>query len=237
MDANLRRLAPLSGVIAVVLYVIANIIGMSDSPDFAGTPQEIGEWYSDKKDEILVGGFFGIVSVPFFIWFAACLRTAIARVEGGATRLASTAFGASIAAITAGTAGLVVTAMGALRFDEQDAISPDVATVYYDAGQILGFAAVPALFAAALLATAVASLRYRAILPVWLAYLTIVLAIIDLIPPISWLGTLIGILWVLVVSVLLYTQRVTEEPGLAGPGVTATPPPATAPPGGGTTAA
>ena len=90
----------------------------------------------------------------------------------------------------------------------------------------------PAAAAAALAATAVASLRYKAILPAWLAYLSIVLAIIDVIPPISWLGALLGILWVLVVSILLYVQRVTEEPGVARPGRAATPPPAT-PTGGG----
>ena len=216
MDPSMSRFAPLAGVVFVVLYVIANIVGMSDSPDFAGTPQEITEYYTDKKDEILIGGFIGVISVPFFIWFAGALRSAIARVEGGTTRLASTAFGASIAAVAAGVAGLMVTAMGALRFDEQDAISPEVATVYYDIGQILGFAAVPALLAAGLFATALASLRYKAILPAWLAYLTIVLGIIDVIPPISWLGTLLGILWVLVVSILLYRQGATAEPTATG---------------------
>jgi hypothetical protein len=236
-DATLRRYAPLSGVIAVVLYVISNIVAMSDSPDFADNAREITEYYVDSKGEIIAGGLIGVVSVPFFIWFAASLRTAIARLEGGTTRLASTAFGASIAAITAGTAAVMVGVMGALRVDEQDIISPATATVYYDVSQILAFAAVPALFAAALFATALASLRYRAILPVWLAYATIVLGILDLIPPISWLGTLIGILWVLVVSIMLYLQGATvgsgEAPARAAT-APATPPP---PPGGGPAAA
>jgi hypothetical protein len=238
MDANLRRLAPLSGVIFVALYVIATIIGMSDSPDFAGTSQEITEYYVDKKDEILVSTVIAAIATPFYIWFLGCLRSAIARVEGGTTRLASTAFGAGIAAGAAGVGGVMVNAMGALRVDEQDAIAPATATAYYDIGQILAFAATPALIAAGLAATAVAALRYRAILPAWLAYLTIVLAIIDVIPPISWLGILIGLVWILVVSGLFYTQHVADRVGVVGPEApapapAAAPPPPAPPPGGG----
>ena len=236
MDATLRRLAPLSGVIFVVLYVIGSIIGMSDSPDFAGSSQEITEYYTDSKDEILVATVIAAIATPFYIWFLGCLRSAIARVEGGTTRLASTAFGAGIAAGAAGVAGVMVNAMGALRIDEQDTIAGPTATAYYDIGQILAFAATPALLAAGLVATAVASLRYRAILPAWLAYVTIVLAIIDVIPPISWLGTLLGLVWVLVVSGIFYTQHVADEVGIVGPKApapAAAPPPPTPPPGGG----
>ena len=212
MDATLRRLAPLTGIIFVALYVISTVVGLEGSPDFAGTPEEISSYYVDKQDEILIGTVIAAIATPFFLWFAGCLRSAIARVEGGTARLASTAFGASVAALALGVGSVMVNAMGALRVDEQGEISPDVATAYFDIGQILGFAAVPAAIAAGLAATAVAALRYRAILPAWLAYLTLVLALVDVIPPISWVGTMVGLLWVLVVSVLLYVQRVGEEP-------------------------
>jgi hypothetical protein len=236
-DAALRRFAPLSGVIFVVLYVISTIIGLSDSPEFPGTSEEITEYYTDKKDEILIAGVIAAIATPFYIWFLGCLRTAIARVEGGTTRLASTAFGAGIAAGAAGVAGVMVNIMGALRVDEEDVIAPATATAYWDIGQILAFAAVPALIAAGLVATALASLRYRAILPAWLAYLTFVLAIVNVIPPISWIGTFISVLWLLVVSIMLYLQGATvgsgEAPARAAT-TPATPPP---PPGGGPAAA
>jgi hypothetical protein len=237
MGASLARYAPLSGVVFVVLYVVSTIIGLSDSPDFPGTSQEITEYYTDKKDEIFVATVIAAVATPFYIWFLGCLRSGIARLEGGTTRLASTAFGAGIAAGAAGIGGVMINLMGALRIDEEGAIDPATATAYWDISQVLGYAAVPALIAAGLIATGLASLRYRALLPAWLAYLSFVLAIINVIPPISWLGTLIGVLWVLVVSILLYVQRVTEEPGVPGPGVTATPPPTTTPPTGGGAAA
>lgn len=212
MDATLKRLAPLTGVVFVVLYVIATAVGGDGAPDFAGPADEVVAYYSDSTDQILFGAVVGAISTPFFLWFAGCLRSAIARVEGGTTRLASTAFGSAVAALSLGVAGTMVNAMAALRVDEQGEISPDAAATYFDIGQILSFAAVPAAIAAALAATAVASLRYKAILPAWLAYGSLALAVVDVIPPISWAGTLVGLVWVLVVSVLLYTQRVTEEP-------------------------
>jgi hypothetical protein len=227
MDATLRRYAPLSGAIFAVLYFVSILIGMSDSPEFADTEREIASWYVDSKDEILVGLVIGIVSAPFYVWFLGCLRTAIARVEGGNTRLASTAFGAGVASLALVIAGIVITAMGALRVEEQDAIGLQAAAVYYDIGQVVAFSGAAAAAAATLAATALASLRYRAILPVWLAYLTFVLALLDIIPPISWAGFLIGLLWTLVVSILLFVQRVTDE---AAPAATAPPPPAAPPP-------
>jgi hypothetical protein len=216
MDATSRRLVPLSGVVFVALYVLSMVIGFSDSPDFAGPPEEVAQYYADKKDEILMSTVLAAISAPFFIFFAGCLRTAIARVEGGTNRLAATAFGSSIAAVALGIGGVMVNAMAALRIDEQGEIPPEVATAYFDIGQILGFAAVPAAFAAALAATAIASLRYRAVLPAWLAYLTLILALVDVIPPISWIGTMVGILWVLVVSVLLYRQGAGEDDAAPG---------------------
>jgi hypothetical protein len=84
--------------------------------------------------------------------------------------------------------------------------------VFFDLTSILFGAAAPAAFAAKLLATAVASLRYRALLPAWLAVVTIVLAIVNVIPPISWVGMLISLLWIAIVSGLLYAQRATVEP-------------------------
>ena len=218
MDATARRLAPLTGVVFVALYVIASIIGLEGSPDFAGTPEEISTFFVDQQDEILISTVIASFSAPFFLWFAACLRSAIARAEGGTARLASTAYGASVAALALGIGGVFVTAMGALRVEEQGEISPELAAAYFDIGQILSFGALPAAIAAGLAATAIAALRYRAVLPVWLAYLTLVLAVVDLIPPISWIGTLVGIPWVLVVSVLLYGQRAGEDlPAPAGP--------------------
>jgi hypothetical protein len=233
MDATLRRLAPLTGIGFVVLSVFAIIIGLSDSPDFAASEREIVDFYADNKDEILIATIAITVSAPFYIWFLGCVRSAIARAEGGTTRLASTAFGAGVASLALWLAGWLINAMGALRLDENDTIGAQTATAYWDIGQILAFAAVGAAAAGLLAATAIASLRYKAILPAWLAYITIVIAIVDVIPFISFIGIFLGLLWILVVSVMLYVQRVGEGDA---PAAAAPPPPAApAPPPPGST--
>lgn len=233
MDATLRRLAPLTGIGFVVLSVFAIIIGLSDSPDFAASEREIVDFYADNKDEILIATIAITVSAPFYIWFLGCVRSAIARAEGGTTRLASTAFGAGVASLALWLAGWLINAMGALRLDENDTIGAQTATAYWDIGQILAFAAVAAAAAGLLAATAIASLRYKAILPAWLAYITIVIAIVDVIPFISFIGIFLGLLWILVVSVMLYVQRVGEGDA---PAAAAPPPPAApAPPPPGST--
>lgn len=212
MDTALRRLAPLTGVVFVALYVASSLVAGGGSPEFAAPGDEVAAYYADNETQILVGAVLAAIGAPFFLWFAGCLRTAIARVEGGPTRLASTAFGGGVAALAVGTAGVMIHAMGAFRVREQGEIGAEVATAYFDVGQILAYAAVPAASAAALAATAVAALRYRAILPAWLAWLTLAIALVAVAPPYAWIATLAAVGWVLVVSLLLYQQRVAEEP-------------------------
>ena len=206
-----QGLAALAGVVFVALFVVSSLIGLSDSPDFAGPRDEIATFYADKKDEIQIATVLAAISVPFFIWFAGRVRSAIAKVEGGTARLASIAYGAAIAAVATGIAGTMVNAMGSLRVDEQGEIAADTATAYFDIGNILSFAATTAAVAATLFDTGLAVLRYKAILPAWFACITIVLGIVDVIPPISWASMMIGVLWVLIVSVMLYVSRAGEH--------------------------
>lgn len=212
MDETLRRVAPLTGIGAVALFVIASIVAMVDSPDFAGSAQEIATYYVEEKNSVLTGATLIAISAPLFAWFFGSLRAGIARAEGGPGRLASTAFGAGIGTLTLIVGGWMITAMGALRADEDGQIGLEAATVFFDISNILIGAGAPALMAATLLATAIASLRYKALLPSWLAVITIVVAIVDVIPPISFAGLALSMLWILIVSVLLYVQRVTVEP-------------------------
>jgi uncharacterized protein (DUF58 family) len=61
-----------------------------------------------------------------------------------------------------------------------------------------------------LAATALVILRYGA-LPRWLAWVSLVLALILAIVPIGWLGVIIGLpLWTLVTAVVLYTRAPQE---------------------------
>jgi hypothetical protein len=60
--------------------------------------------------------------------------------------------------------------------------------------------------------TAIAILRTR-LLPVWWAWISLVIAVVLLIPPIGWAAIIFGMpIWILVTSVLLYRRPVAGRP-------------------------
>lgn len=207
MDQTLKRIAPLTGVAFVALYVISAILVFGDAPGLAdGEVEDIVAYYSDKKDSIVVGTLLVTFSAPLFLWFSGCLRSAIARAEGGSGRLAATAFGGAAAATAVGVSAPLINLMGVLRVDETGSIDPATATALFDISYVLFAAAAQAAAATLLLATAVAALRYRAVLPRWLALVTIPIGVAMLIPAVGLVALFVALGWVVIVSVLLYQE-------------------------------
>jgi hypothetical protein len=136
----------------------------------------------------------------------------------GATRLGS-------AAALAGAIGMaamfhlydVVNLAAAFRADEDGTINPDVAAALSDLGfTALGVAATS--FAALwIAATGVAGLRTGA-LPAWLCWISLVLAVGLLIAPIAFIFLLGVMLWILIGSVILWTQPTPPARAAAAPG-------------------
>jgi hypothetical protein len=210
MDATLKRFSPLSGVVFVALYVAGTIVSMKDSPDFAGDSASIQTYFENQSEWIICGGVLGLIALPFWFLYLGNLRSAIAKAEGGAERLAATVFAAGAAAAAVGGAGLGIGIMGAFRAGDEGTIDPAVATVMWDASQVLTYTATAALLSAFALAFGVASFRYGAVIPKWLGAVSIVFAVLFVIPPISWAALLVGLIFTLIVSVLLFQQRAGE---------------------------
>jgi hypothetical protein len=210
MDATLKRYSPLSGVAFAVLYAVATIVGRKDSPDFAGDPASIQAYFEEYHGTIVFGGVLGLISLPFWFLYLGNLRSAIAKVEGGAGRLAATVFGAGVAAGAVGGAGIGLGVMGAYRAGDSGKIDPAVATVMWDASQVLTYTATAAVLSAFALAFGVASFRYGAVIPKWLGAVSVVFAVAFVIPPISWAALLLGVIFTLIVSVLLFQQNAGE---------------------------
>lgn len=211
LDQTLKRLAPLTGVAFVVLYVAAAVVAYGDAPDFADRDVDaIVTYYDEEKTSVLAGTLLVSLSAPLFLWWASCLRSGIARAEGGTGRLATVAFGSAAAAAAIGVSASLVNAMGAFRFEQADAIDPAAATVYFDISLVLFGAAAQIAAAAILLASGVAALRYRAVMPPWLALVSVVIGLAMLIPAVSYVALAAALLWVVGVSGLLYAQRAGE---------------------------
>ncbi len=205
-----ERLAPLTGVAAVVLWVVGAIVlfGPTDTDE----PAELLNAYREDDGRIAAGAFIFELGALFFLWFLGSLRSRLAWAEGGIARRAAIAFGAGLATAIC---LLLLTApdmTGAISQD--DDLSAPMASALSAVTDVF-FIGAELAAAVMLVAIALVALQTGA-LPRWLAWVSLVLALILVIPPIGWAGLLFLFpLWVLAVSLLLW--REAEEPAAPQP--------------------
>jgi hypothetical protein len=208
-----ERLAALSGLVAVALWVIGVVLEeVSNLP--GEDPNEILSWFQDESNTILSGAFIFMLGSLFFLIFIGALRVRLVRAESESAFLSAIAFGA----------GLVVVALtllipgpnlaGALAKDDLTPEAAQALTVVDDAF----FVAAELAAALLLVATGLAILRYGA-LPRWVAWISFLFALWLLIPPIGWAGLLVGVpLWTIIVAVLLWMRSGDESAAARAPG-------------------
>jgi hypothetical protein len=190
--------APLTGIAAVVLWVVGLLVGGDTTNKDKAT--EILAAVQDNENQILVSGFLVALGAAVFIWFLGTLRSRLLAAEGEPGRLSATAF-------AGGVAGAVCIALvpgpdmaAALSNDDIDASAASAMHNLTGAFFIGAEYLLPVL----LVATALAALRFGA-LPRWLAWVSLVIALVLLIGPIGWAALIFAFpLWVVVVSVLLW---------------------------------
>ena len=212
------RLAPVTGIAAVVLWVVGAVILFSDEPGSGASPEEIAAHFAENDGRLLLGAFLFMLGVAFFLWFVGTLRAVVARAEGGVGRVAGIVQAGGVAT-AAMLFGLVApTAAGALQVQNEDRDpSPQAADALANLGDGF-FVAAEVASIVLVAATAVAVLR-SGVLPRWAAWVSLLLAVWLVIGPIGWLGLLFGLpAWTLLVSVLLWMR---EEPVAAARGDTA----------------
>ena len=212
--ASWERYAPLTGVAAVVLWVIGVIIGESGGARPEDERAEnILAWYADNENTIITSELIYVLGVLFFIWFLGSLRSRLVAVEGGTGRVSSIAFGSGLLvalAMIIGAAALIQP-----TFADEGELSGEAAQAMSTLSDGM-FGVVEVTLIPMLVATALVILRHGT-LPRWLAWVSLLLALLLAIIPIGWLGVIFGFpLWVLVTSVLLY-MRSGGEPVAARP--------------------
>jgi hypothetical protein len=207
-----ERLAALSGLVAVALWVIGVVLEeVSNLP--GEDPNEILSWFQDESNTILSGAFIFMLGSLFFLIFIGALRVRLVRAESESAFLSAIAFGA----------GLVVVALtllipgpnlaGALAKDDLTPEAAQTLTVVDDAF----FVGAELAAALLLVATGLAILRYGA-LPRWVAWISFLFALWLLIPPIGWAGLLVGVpLWTIIVAVLLWMRSGDDSAAARAP--------------------
>jgi hypothetical protein len=198
-----ERLAALAGVVFIVFYVAAFLLGI----EVGNSDREILDYYASSSHRAKeLSSFFLIAGAALaLIVFTAAVRSLIRRPEQDTTMLGSLALAggtAQAALILAGNA--VSRGAGFASMDKDFHLDPNTRRYLEDIGYLLF---VSGALAGILLVVAVslAALRYG-LLPRWLAWAGFAVAVL-LPTAIAFLGFLIFLAWMLAVSVTLATRR------------------------------
>ena len=200
-----ERIAPLSGAVFVVLVVVAGLlVNKGDLPP----AEELQAFFTEEATRIQVAGYLGVLSAVFLIWFAGSVRYGLRPAEGDTGRLSAVAFGGG--AVGGGLVALVfsILAAGGNRGGADGGIGIDAATLTYDLyASVLGVA-LPVTLAALIGAASVVAFRTRT-WPTWLAWISGILAV-GSITPVSYIFSGLDVLWILTVSIWLFTKERTQ---------------------------
>jgi hypothetical protein len=220
MLVRFERWMPLTGVVAVVLWIVGVFVLESASPDGDASAFEILAYFDDDSTSIFAGSFLFALGTVFFVFFLGSLRAAFLAAEGQPGRLTAVAFAGGVGKAVFDMGVIGGTAAGAIAADESDDLTPQAAQslFFVDDAFFIGAEFMAVVFMAASGAVILTS----RVLPVWLGWLALVIALGLLVVPIGWAFLLFGVpLWVLLASVILFLRS-------SGLPATAT---ATAPPG------
>jgi hypothetical protein len=204
---RLERLAPLTGFIAVALWILGVfLLEKDDRPDGKDTAAFVA-WVEENDTSILAGAIIFGFGVLFFLWLLGSLRTALITAESGTGRLSSITFASGVAV----SISLMFTYLphAQAAFDHENTSDTAIEALVRVGDAFFGGAV---LFSIPMLtATALAVIRFGG-LPRWLAWFSLVIALIMAIPTLGFFGVVVGLpVWTLLVSVLLYRRVVPDS--------------------------
>jgi hypothetical protein len=214
MMTRYDRWLPLTGVVAVVLWIIGVFVFESAAPGGDASASEILAYFDEDSTSIFIGAFLFALGTAFFVWFLGSLRAAFLAAEAQPGRLTAVAFAGGVgkAVFDMGVVGAM--AAGALAADESDDLAPQTAQALFfvDDAFFIGAEFMALVFMSA----AGALILMRRALPAWLGWLALVIALGLLIVPIGWAFLLFGVpLWVLLASVTLFMRGPETPTGAA----------------------
>ena len=195
------RFAPLTGIVFVVLLILAFVVVEGETPDIDDSAQKITSFYHDDQGKHIAAVVLVALSTIFLTVFAVSLREFL-RVPGGSDFWPTVALVGGAVAV----AGFLVAAgIHLALIDGGDKnISPDamVALNAIDADDFFGFATPLGIM---LLGAGGATLRAGAALPKWMGWAAIVLFVVFFTPVGFAAFGLTGI-WIIIASVLMYQR-------------------------------
>ena len=203
-----ERVGPAAGIVAVLLTIVSILMTGSDMPDFIDDAESITGYYTDDPGKLIGGYVIDAFGTILLVVFAAAVYVRLGGVRRGA--LAPAAFGGAIAMCVMFMVYDVINLAISFRADEDGALGESAVLLNDLSFLAIGVGAT--MFAAVFVACAAWSALGSGVLPRWLCYVSFLLALGLLIAPISWAFLPILLLWVLVVSVLMWMTPSAAEP-------------------------
>jgi hypothetical protein len=199
MTDRWSRLAPLTGIVFAVLTVIAVFAG-GETPNTDAGPAKVIAYYTTHASEIETSSILVALGFLALVLFGGALRSYLRRTPAAEGLGSLVLAGAVLMAVGVfSTAGIEYGLAHELRH-----FGPQVAqTLNVLANELfLPILAGGFLFG---VCAGIAILRGAA-LPKWLGWIAIVLGIVTLIPPIGFFALFGFVIWVVIVSILMYLR-------------------------------
>lgn len=195
-----ERMLPLTGVLFVVLLIVGFAI-QGEPPDADSDVQEIVDHYVDKKDAIWASASVLLIAVTSLLFFASYLRNRFADASGDRSLLPGLVLvGASIFAV-GGAIDTTIQIALAEAAEDIDPVAVQALQALWD-NDFIPLALGVIVF---LLSAGIAAVR-TGVLPAWLGWIAIALAVIGFTP--IGFAAFIGMgLWIIATSVLLAVRE------------------------------
>jgi hypothetical protein len=205
MTQRWPALAPLTGILFVVLAVAAFIVG-GETPSTTDSAEEILSFYQDEETEQFIAALLLGWGTVAFLFFVGVLRTVLHTAEGAIARLSAVAFAGGI------VAAVGMAAFASLTFalaNGADDYTPEAAQALNALNNDFFFPLAVGV-GTLLIATAIVGIRTGA-LPRAASWIALILGILA-ITPLGFFAFLGFLAWVLAMSVILWRAARTNLP-------------------------
>jgi uncharacterized protein DUF4386 len=207
-----ERWGPLTGLLAVALWIISFAVGGS-SPDTNDSDAKITAYYAGHSHQVrqATAFFIFVAGVLLFLGFLAALRSRSVDAEGGGGRLSALGFGSGIAAAALFIAAIAIFQSPAITANDTGkfTLDPNTFRILNDLGYLVW---VGAVIVAAVLVWATSSIALRSgLLPKWFAWLGVLAGILQLFA-IFFIPIFIFWGWIVIVALFLVFRRAAAAP-------------------------
>mgnify|MGYP001282618944 CR=1 FL=1 len=208
-----RRWLAVCGIAAAVLFAVGTGIS-GGSPQDDASASKVVSYYRDHLTGTRVGALILVIAAVLLVLFAARLRELLRNGQPGGDVFPIAAFGGAVLLAAGSCLDAAVSFALAQAGDNKFAGAAQTLNVVSNNDFFLVIGGIATL----LLATGISTVR-RPVLPRWLGWAAVVIGIISLGGPAGFIGAVLAILWLLVVSILMFVRTDLLAVGAAGDGV------------------